>query len=121
MKDQAANFLFQCKENYFKKITPSNLEVANFKEYKSLVKIAQEYFAEGKYEEFANFLQEGQYFVALWAAHLIIDFGKPDKIIEDKALEIIKDYSTHPLFLEVAEEEKNWINKNKLKFKNLLS
>ena len=121
MNNKASDFLYHCKENYYKKITPSNEKVVDFKEYRNLVKIAQGYFSEGRDKEFASFFQEGQYFVSLWAAHLIIEFGKPSKTIEDKALQIIKEYSENPLTPEVAKEEINWINKNKLKFKNFIS
>lgn len=106
------SFLIQCKISYDKKITPANLANIQSDEYQKLVSIATTYFDAGKINEFAGFFQEGQYFIALWAAHLIVEYSKPDENLKNEALQIIRTYSNNPLAPDVAEEEKEWLLNN---------
>lgn len=76
-----------------------------------------EYFEENKNEEFVSFFQEGQYFMSLWAAHLLLEFGKPKEELISKTLEIIIDYSDNPLAIEVSNEEKAWLIANISKYR----
>ncbi|HEX7906323.1 MAG TPA: hypothetical protein VF487_20755 [Chitinophagaceae bacterium] len=110
INDIANNFLAICKQNFIDKITPANASNNSKSGYIELVKIAQEYFNRGAYEEFSGFLTEGQYFVSLWAAHLLLEYGKPDKLIFYRSLGTIIDYSENPLAIDVAKEEKIWLN-----------
>lgn len=103
-------YLYQCKANYYKGIRPAREETHEEEGYKALVAIAIEYFDKQKENEFIGFFQEYQYNVNLWTAHLIIDYGKPNRIIIDQALEIIERYSETPLDEELALEEKKWLN-----------
>ena len=105
-------FLIICRENYFNKITPSNTDSIHKEGYKRLVEIAKEYFRINEYDKFIEFFKEGQYFIALWAAHLILAFGNPDQKTKDKALNVIKKYSENPLSEEVSSEEKTWLKAN---------
>ncbi len=113
-------FLFQCKQNYLDKITPSN-SMSHLKDgYTKLVSIANEYFENDRYEAFAGFLQEGQYFIALWAAHLLLEYGKPSIDLMRTAMKIIVSYSVNPLAQDVAEEEMQWLSVNTEKYKEYL-
>lgn len=109
-------FLLTCKKNYFDKVTPSNKENRMKEGYKRLIDIANEYFRHNEYEEFAGFFQEGQYFIALWAAHLILEYGTANPEMTVAALNIINDYSNNPLAQDVANEEKKWLETNRDKY-----
>jgi len=113
----ADSFLIQCKENYFKKITPANKNSRGTKEYEHLVLIAKDWFKKGILSEFAGFFLEGQYFVALWAAHLIVEYSNQDSF-KKEAIEVIKDYSGNPLAPKVADEELQWLKDNYFLYKN---
>jgi hypothetical protein len=104
------DFLIGCRQNYFDKVTPANKESKIKSGYKKLVNIADEYFRHNDYEKFAGFFQEGQYFIALWAAHLIIEYGTPSADLMIAALNIIRAYSDNPLAPEVAQEERHWLD-----------
>lgn len=114
------DFLLLCKQNYFNKVTPSNNGSYLKEGYKKLVDIAKEYFKNGGYEEFSNFFLEGQYFIALWAAHLLIDYGNPSNNLLHTAIKIIKEYSDNPLAPIVSEEENQWLKANENKYKEYL-
>jgi hypothetical protein len=115
--DLGYEFLLLCKQNYFNKITPANSEIHTNNGYVRIVCIAREYFANLEYEEFAGFFQEGQYFVALWTAHMLLEYGTPNYGLTIAALKIIKEYSENPLAPDVAEEEKQWLKENAGKYK----
>jgi len=107
------SYLLQCKENYFDQITPSNKSSRNKEGYKKIVDIAKKYFEKGAYIDFAGFFQEGQYFIALWTAHMIVEYGAPSYELKMEALTVIKKYSDNPLAPKVAGEELDWIKHNK--------
>lgn len=111
------DFLLTCKKNYFSKVRPSNIESKSKEGYKKLVNIANEYFKYDKYEIFAGFFQEGQYFIQLWAAHLLIEYGKPSQDIIKSAIGIIKDYADNSSSPEVSKEEQQWLGLNEAKYK----
>ena len=116
--DIGDEFLLTCKRNYFDKVTPSDT-VSRLKEgYQKLVNIASEYFRHNEYEKFAGFFQEGQYFIPLWAAHLILEYGTANHELMFAALNIIKDYSDNPLAQDVAQEERQWRDANGDKFRS---
>jgi hypothetical protein len=77
-------FLLICRQNYFDKVTPL-------------------------YLEFAGFLQEGQYLIALWAAHMMVEYGSPEKELRTQAHNVIKQYTNNPLEPTIAEQERDWI------------
>jgi hypothetical protein len=112
MKDPGVEFLVTCKGCYFNNITPSNPVSKDTKAYKHLVDITIHYIKQRGLEEFAGFFQDGQYFIDLWAAHLLIDHGKPNAELTERALNIIRTYSDNPLAPAVAEEEKAWLNEH---------
>lgn len=116
MKNISDRFLIFCKQIYFDKITPSSNLVYEKGKSRELVYIAKEYFKKGQYKEFAGFLQESQYFIDLWTAHLLLEFGDPPKELVSLALRTIIDYSNNPLANEVADEETNWLRNNISKY-----
>ena len=106
-------FLLLCKDSFMQGMSPLSSYKSNTKEYLALVEIAKKYFIHNKYEEFSYFFQEGQFFIQLWAAHLILDFGNPYPDLTRRCLTIIKRYSNNPLAVNAALEETEWLNKNK--------
>jgi hypothetical protein len=108
----AESFLMQCRQNYFEGITPSNKVNYEKEGYKKVIYYAQEYFISFKYEDFAGFLMEGQYLIPLWAAHMLVEYGKPNKELMIISLNTIKEYSNNILAPVVAEEEKEWLKEN---------
>ncbi len=111
--DLANMFLTQCKINYLKGITPSDFKKNDTEDYMNLIDIGKLYIKKGQLENFSYFLGEGQYFVALWAAHIIIEYGDPDKQLYRDCLDTIIEYSDNPLSLKVSNEEKLWLQQNK--------
>lgn len=109
-------FLNLCKQAYFEKISP--LEGETTKIYNDLIEVAKEYFNKGKEEEFLEFFKEGQYFIPLWAAHLLIEYGSLTKSSFFQSIEIISEYASSPLAPEVAYQEKEWLRKNFTFLKN---
>jgi hypothetical protein len=103
------SYLLHCKENYFDKVTPSNKLSPNKEGYKKIVEIAKKYFEKGAYLDFASFFRESQYFIALWTAHMIVEYGSPSNELRMEAINVIKKYSENPLAPKVAEEEQDWI------------
>lgn len=114
------NFLIQCKQNYFEGITPSNTLNRSKEGYKKIVLYAQEYFNKNNYNEFAGYLMEGQYFIALWAAHLLLEYGEPNEDLTRIAIKTIIRYSDNPLAPNVAEEERLWLNSNMENYKKFV-
>ena len=114
--DIGDEFLLTCKKNFFDKVTPSNKESRQKEGYKRLVAIAKEYFSHNEYAKFTGFFQEGQYFVALWAAHLVLEYGTGNQETILSAMNIIKEYSDNPLEENVANEEKRWLEANDGKY-----
>jgi hypothetical protein len=110
-------FLLACKQNYFDRVTPSNILSRPKEGYKRVESIAKEYFKRGEYSEFAGFFQESQYFIPIWAAHMLLQYGTPDRDLKIASLNVIKNYTDNPLAPEVAQEEKDWIELNRERFK----
>jgi hypothetical protein len=113
------SFLYQCKQNFFNGITPSNKNSREKDGYKLLVSIALEHFENNRYKDFSCYLTEGQYFASLWAAHMIVEFGKPDPSLLVSALKVIREHSDNPLSPEVAKEEREWLDLNKDRWENI--
>src|SRR5688500_10835102 len=105
------DFLIQCKRNYFLNIRPGGVDARKTKEYSKLSRIAKSYFENGLEREFAGFLMESQYFINLWAAHLILEYGRPDNELKEICIQTIVYYSDNPGHQESAVEEKVWLEK----------
>lgn len=120
-KKNSDSFLILCKEIYLDGVTPPpNKSNSNNEKYIMLIAIAKEYFKNEEYDEFAGFFMEGQYFIQLWAAHLILEYGSPTEDLKIRSISVIKKYSNNPLAPEVAKEERQWINENAEKYKDIL-
>jgi len=111
------SFVEVCKQIYYKGITPSNISSHHKEGYKRLVGIAKQYFDDYRYDEFASAFIEGQYLISLWTAHLLLEYGKPNKELTAAAIKIIENYSDNPLSPEVAKEEREWLKINAEKYK----
>ncbi|RDC58441.1 hypothetical protein DU508_00080 [Pedobacter chinensis] len=105
-------YILQCRQNTLDGITPSNPGKYKMKEYKDLISIGKSYIDEKSLTEFADFFQGDQYFIELWTAHIIIEYGKPDIKLKEQCIEIIKKYSNNPLDIKVSKEEKEWLKKH---------
>ncbi|HMH33195.1 MAG TPA: hypothetical protein VK543_09215 [Puia sp.] len=108
-RDISDQFLFTSKQNYLDCITPANPSSRLEEGYRKIVKIAEEYFKNNEYKEFAEFFQEGQYFIPLWTAHMIVEYGNPSNKIMKSAISVILEYADSPFATEVAKEEKQWL------------
>src|SRR5687768_13111059 len=106
MKEINDSFIIQCRTNYFLGIRPAHLQSKNTDGYKALVEIAKRYFDADRYDDFAENFIEGQYFINLWAAHLMLEYGKLNESQKEECLEIIGRYTNNPLAPEAAIEEK---------------
>ena len=90
-------FLWQSKINYFKKITPANPLDYEKEGYLEMVKIGKESFEQGKYTDFSYFFRESQYFVPLWAAHILLEHGNPPQELVNDSIEIIKEFCNYSI------------------------
>jgi hypothetical protein len=106
----SASYIIQCRTNWFMGIRPCDKIAKEKKEYQALIEIAQTYFDNNQYKEFAGYLMEGQYLIPLWTAHLILEYGQPPADLKERCLEIITDYTDNPLAPEVATEERKWLD-----------
>lgn len=113
-----SNYLIKCRENYLKKITPSNKKSKDTDDYKQLIEIAKKTIDEIGIDNFSGYFQEGYYLVNLWTAHIIIEYYNPSKDLEKKCLEIIVNHLDNPLAPIVSLEEKEWLEENKSKYSN---
>jgi hypothetical protein len=105
-------FLLICRQNYFDKVTPAGRSSYSKEGYQKVVELAKIYFEKGLYSEFAGFFQEGQYLIALWAAHMIVEYSSAGNELRAQALNVIKQYTDNPLAPTIAEEERDWIETN---------
>ena len=59
---------------------------------------------------------EYQYWVDLWTAHLLLEYGQPNESLAKKCLQIIKKHSDTPIDPELAAQEKDWLKMNEAKY-----
>ncbi len=52
---------------------------------------------------------EGQYFIQLWTAHLILEYGRPDEELKKRCLDEIKKYANSSFLPEVEGQEQQWL------------
>ena len=79
--------------------------------YQRLLQVAKLQFDAGKEDEFYQYAQEGQYFIELWVAHLLLEHGAPSADLAVKALAIIRRYAAphYRLNEDVAQQEVRWL------------
>jgi len=109
------SFLFTCKENYFLGIWPADNDSLGKPGYKALIQIARAHFDAGLYDSFLAYFKESRYLIQLWAAHLILEYGKPANEIKEQCLEIISLYISNPAIPEIASIQMEWLEKYKSK------
>jgi hypothetical protein len=108
MKENLASFIIQCRANYILGIRPAHQQSKDTEGYTALVQIAKSYFDANRYDDFAGNFMEGQYFIDLWAAHLMLEYGQPNERQKETVLgnyQKIYRQSTAP---GAAIEEKIW-------------
>lgn len=111
-REPKENYLKICRDNYFQKVTPGNPENKEKNGYKKLIEIAEQFFENNEYHLFSGYFNEGKYFVQLWTAHLILEYGKANEDLYKICLNEIIKYSESELSPEVALEEKEWLKQN---------
>jgi hypothetical protein len=105
-------YVVQCRYNTLNGITPSNTVKYKTAEYKAVVETGKTYIKEKGLTEFSVNFQGDQYFVALWTAHIIFEYGNPEPNLKAQCIEIIKEYSDNILSSEVSIEEQEWLKKH---------
>lgn len=105
-------YIMQCRYNTLNGITPSNREKNSTAAYKAVIDIGKKYISERGVPEFTGHFQGEHYFIELWTAHIIFEYGNPDPDLKAQCIEIIKEYSDNPLSPEVSIEEREWLKKN---------
>ena len=116
-KEIHVKFLLLCKRNYYEKISPSDPLDRKKPEYLELLDIAMQYFNNGKYEEFAGLLLQDKYSIPLWAAHFLVEYGKPNNKLLIRALNTILEWSGHPIDQKIATLESEWLNTTEITIK----
>ena len=107
--EKNSSYLFYCKDNYINGIRPADIGSKKKDSYIKLVEIAKLYFNNNLAEKFSGYLMEDHYFVSLWTAHLILEYGQPDENLKKLCLNEINKYSDNPLAPDVAIQEKKWL------------
>ena len=109
------SFLFTCKENYFLGILPADKDSLEKPGYKALIQIAKTHFDAGLYDSFLAYFKESRYLIQLWAAHLILEYGKPADEIKEQCLDIISQYISNSATPEIAFIQMRWLENYKSK------
>ena len=97
---------------YFDGYTPSNKNLYPSENYQTLCNLAQQLIAKRGNEGFALYFCESQYLVDLWAAHFILEYGRPSDIMKTRALYVINKYAQMSIKIKLAQEEKAWLKEN---------
>lgn len=103
------SFLMQCRENYFRGVTPSGPSAKPEKQ--ALVDCFHGITAANGMAAFSGFLQEGQYYIDLWAAHLLVEHYHPEEPIWRLCMETIETYANSTINPKVAQEELEWLRR----------
>ncbi|HEY4198582.1 MAG TPA: hypothetical protein VGM63_23740, partial [Mucilaginibacter sp.] len=104
----------QCRFNTLNGITPSNTERYNTEEFKIIIAIGKKNIEERGLIEFSSHFQGDQYFVELWTAHIIFEYGNPEPDLKSQCIKIITKYSKSSLSPAVALEEQEWLKERGL-------
>jgi hypothetical protein len=102
-------YVLQCRHNTLNDITPADVTKYNTVGYKAIIEIGKQYIQEKGLKEFSSNFQGNQYFVELWTAHIIFEYGNPNSDLKIKCVKIIREYSDNPLSPKVSKEEKEWL------------
>ncbi len=103
------SFVSICKVLYSKGIMPTMLKSKD-KDVVELIKIAKSYFADGRLNDFSQFLRYDRYLIELWVAHLIIEFAEPGSALKSISLERIVTYATLSENVELSSLESDWLS-----------
>jgi len=111
-ENTSSQYLATCKEYYDLKIIPANSIQAKDEDYKKIKALGENIIHQSGINEFAGFFREGQYFIQLWTAHLILENTTATEDLKKYALSVIKDYSDNPLAPIVSEAEAYWLKQH---------
>jgi hypothetical protein len=100
-----SSFFYACKENYFSGILPADPQSREKDGYKALVNIAKVYFSLGLYEPIVQYLTEGRYYMKIWSAYLVIEYGNPGEDLKASCIEIIQNIITQQNELSVQQKD----------------
>lgn len=100
-------FLLQCRENYFRGITPCGPGAETEKQ--ALLACFHDFTAANGTAAFSGFLQEGQYYIDLWAAHLLLEHHHSDSPNRQLCMQTIEVYANSTINPRVAQEELKWL------------
>ncbi|NVO86810.1 hypothetical protein [Hymenobacter terrestris] len=102
------SFLMQCRENFFRGITPSGPGAETAKQ--ALVALYEGLTTANQMEAFIGFLQEGHYYINLWAAHLLVEHYRPDGPTRQLCMDTIGSHVMSTINPKVAQEELEWLS-----------
>jgi hypothetical protein len=101
------SFLMQCKEYFFRGITPSGPGAETAKQ--ALMTLFRGLPIANQMEALVGFLQEYHYCINLWAAHLLVEHYRPDGSTRQLCMETIERHAMGTLNPKVAQEELEWL------------
>ncbi len=104
-----SSFFYACKENYFLGILPADPQSKDKDGYQALVSIAKVYFSLGLYEPIVQYLNEGRYYVKIWSAYLILEYGNPGEDLKASCIETIQSTITQ-FQNELSAQQKDFFN-----------
>ena len=104
-------FLLQCRENFFQGVTPANLVQRAEPGPQKLVALYTRFIGANQGEAFVGLLQEYQYYINLWAAHLLVEHHHPDGPTRQLCMETIEGYANSTIDPKVAQEELEWLRR----------
>ncbi|HEX2536459.1 MAG TPA: hypothetical protein VHK69_22105 [Chitinophagaceae bacterium] len=107
--EKNASYLYCCRENFRTGIRLADGNRKNKEGYQKLVQIAKLYIDHNELDRFAGYLMEGHYYVQLWTAHLIVEYGQPDSILKQRCLDEITKYAHHSPDRAVSAQEQAWL------------
>ncbi|NVO33520.1 hypothetical protein [Hymenobacter lapidiphilus] len=104
-------FLLQCRENFFLGITPANLLQRAEPGPQKLVELYTRFIGANQIVAFVGLLQEGQYYINLWAAHLLVEHHHPDGPTHQICMDTIERYANSSIDPKVAQQELEWLRR----------
>lgn len=120
------DFLWTCKELYFKDVHPFDLDKKNSDSYQRIERIGKGLIKDRGLQIFLDLLMESQYRVNFWAAKCGLEFGNlnPQEQLEITGRKTILDeclatVERHVYFQTTAVQQKNglaWIKKIKTRY-----
>ena len=109
IRELGDKYLAECAKCYKKNIRPSNEVNKSDPEYLELVKTGHEFIDHFGLNQFSGYLKEGQFFVDLWTAHIILDYSKADQVLKIESIEMVRLYAEKSPNDLILKEESIWL------------